>query len=111
MPLIGSVAHLPLAGWPAVAQGVEIRLIEQENNAKFQAMMQLIGFVCGSITSSLYPHLFYAEATTYSYKVFPYAISSFFLLFTVPIYIFYNGPQQLAMCEKIDQEAGSVARV
>ena len=37
VPLIGMAMHLPLSGLPAVAQGIEIRVIRQENNAKFQA--------------------------------------------------------------------------
>lgn len=105
MPILGAFIHLPLAGWPAVAQGVEIRLIQQENNAKYQAMLQLIGFMCGSVTSALYPHIFYAEATTYAYKVIPYALSASFILCTIPIYMYYCGPQQLAMCAQIDKEA------
>eukprot|EP00439_Symbiodinium_sp_Y106_P018443 s73_g2.t1 len=61
--------------------------------------------MCGSVTSALYPHIFYAEATTYAYKVIPYALSASFILCTIPIYMYYCGPQQLAMCAQIDKEA------
>ncbi|CAE7928186.1 unnamed protein product [Symbiodinium necroappetens] len=109
MPLIGLALHLPLSGIQAVGQGIEIRLVQQENNAKFQAMCQMLGFLCGSITSGLYPQLFNAEASTYGGKVLPYAVSAFINALSIPVFLFLTGPMMLAECEKVDKEATAKA--
>eukprot|EP00437_Effrenium_voratum_P027236 CAMPEP_0181399434 /NCGR_PEP_ID=MMETSP1110-20121109/1592_1 /TAXON_ID=174948 /ORGANISM="Symbiodinium sp., Strain CCMP421" /LENGTH=614 /DNA_ID=CAMNT_0023521491 /DNA_START=35 /DNA_END=1877 /DNA_ORIENTATION=+ len=104
-PLLGNLLHLPLAGFPALQQAVEIRLIGQETNAKYQAMSQLIAFFCGAITSWMYTKIFFAEASTYLRVVAPYMVSGCFLLATVPLFLLKLSPQLLSECDKLDQEA------
>merc|ERR1712113_457202 len=70
LAIVGSV----LSGWGAsVWPAVEIRLVGQENNAKYQAMAQLAAFVCGSVSSFVYLDLlFNPKASTFFGKTVQY---------------------------------------
>lgn len=104
-PLLGGLMHLPLSGFPALLQAVEIRLVGQETNAKYQAMAQLMGFISGAITSWLYSAIFFGEATSYARIVAPYAVSAMFMATNILPFWLTTGPMQLAECDKLDQEA------
>ena len=103
-PLLGGLMHLPLSGFPALLQAVEIRLVGQETNAKYQAMQQLTGFVSGAITSWFYSAIFFGEATSYARIVAPYAISAVFMAANIIPFWLTTGPMQLNECDKLDQE-------
>ncbi|CAK9028380.1 unnamed protein product [Durusdinium trenchii] len=104
-PLVAGLVHLPLAGFPALIQAVEIRLVGQETNAKFQAMSQLMSFFSGAITSWLYSQIFYGEARSYFRVVAPYALSAFFMLLNIVPFLLKTGPMQMNECDRLDQEA------
>lgn len=103
-PLLAGLMHLPLSGFPALLQAVEIRLVGQETNAKYQAMTQLTGFISGAITSWLYSAIFFGEATSYARIVAPYAVSATFMATNILPFWLTTGPMQLAECDKLDQE-------
>ncbi|CAK9081316.1 Uncharacterized protein SCF082_LOCUS38717 [Durusdinium trenchii] len=106
-PLVAGLVHLPLAGFPALIQAVEIRLVGQETNAKFQAMSQLMSFFSGAITSWLYSQIFYGEARSYFRVVAPYALSAFFMLLNIVPFLLKTGPMQMNECDRLDQEAAA----
>lgn len=103
-PIFCTMLMIPFAGFMTILQAVEIRLVGAENNAKYQAMMQLIGFFCESITSFFYAWVFDAEATTYIGKCRPYLIAAVPMALSIPGYLIGNGPLQLEECSKLATE-------
>lgn len=104
MPILAIYLRLPLAGFMSVVQAVEIRLVGVDNNAKYAAMMQLVGFLTDGVTSSFYTMVFDAEATTYFSKNKPLLLALIPSLLAIPGYIVGNSPLQLAECDKMAAE-------
>jgi len=103
-PFIYVLLNLPFSGFLSVVQAVEIRLVGAENNGKYQALMQLAGFLCEVFTSYFYTRVFDATATTYLGKNFPFLVSGIPIILAVPVYVFGHSRLQLAECDKIAAE-------
>merc|ERR1712217_931277 len=92
------------AGWGGVVSAAEIRLVAQENNAKYKAMMQLITFASGTLTSYIYSAVFDAQATSYLGQSFPMLISAVFCVASIPVFLYGTGPDMLDECDKMTLE-------
>mmetsp|Transcript_63057 Transcript_63057/g.128525 ORF Transcript_63057/g.128525 Transcript_63057/m.128525 type:complete len:275 (-) Transcript_63057:66-890(-) len=103
-PIVSGLLLMPLAGFPTILQAVEVRIVGADNNAKYSAMKQLVGFFTGCVTSSLYSFVFNAEASTTVGKLAPFLVSVVILMASVPVYVYGNGPMQLEECDKITEE-------
>merc|ERR1711972_889077 len=109
-PVWSGVASTLVSGWgTTIIPAVDVRIVGAANNAKFQTMMQLVGFVTGSLSSLLYPYiLFDAEAVTWVGKMAPFLVAAMLQAAGIPFYIWFNGPLQLAECDKLTAEDAAV---
>merc|ERR1712014_216045 len=89
------------SGWGGVVSTIEIRLVGQENTARYKAMMQLITFASGTLTSYIYSATFEAQATTYIGQSVPMLISAVFCFASIPVFIYGTGPDLLDECDKM----------
>mmetsp|Transcript_71514 Transcript_71514/g.165365 ORF Transcript_71514/g.165365 Transcript_71514/m.165365 type:complete len:478 (+) Transcript_71514:88-1521(+) len=103
-PIAMALSLLPLNGWPTILAAIEIRLVGQANNAKYQAINQLTGFACGFASSFVYSRLFDAEATTTAGKVLPYYFSCAWLLVQLLLFCCGSLEPMLLECDKITSE-------
>merc|ERR1712113_1144265 len=92
------------SGWGGVVSTIEIRLVRQENTARYKAMTQLITFASGTLTSYIYSAAFDAQAMTYWDKSVPMLISAFFCVGSIPVYLFGYGPLHLEECDRMTAE-------
>mmetsp|Transcript_96778 Transcript_96778/g.289049 ORF Transcript_96778/g.289049 Transcript_96778/m.289049 type:complete len:471 (-) Transcript_96778:28-1440(-) len=103
-PVVSGLLAMPFCGFFSIVSAVELRIVGQENNAKYQAMVQLVGFFTGALSSAAYSWLFDAEATTPIMKVLPYYFAAFGGLLQIPVWYFKLRPIQLAECDKLTEE-------
>jgi len=91
-------------GWGGVVQTLEMRLVGEENIAKYKAMTQLMTFASGTLTSYIYSAAFDAQAQTYLDKSIPMLISAVFCIASAPLYYFGTAPIQREECDRMTKE-------
>mmetsp|Transcript_73944 Transcript_73944/g.190828 ORF Transcript_73944/g.190828 Transcript_73944/m.190828 type:complete len:472 (+) Transcript_73944:106-1521(+) len=96
---------LPINGFGSVVSSVSVRIVGVKINAKFQAMNQINGFLCGSFSSLMYSRVFSATATHPLAILSPMIISSAFSLVSMAVY--WRGHREIVLgeCDKLTAEA------
>jgi len=109
-PIALGLFQIPICGWGTIISAVEIRMIGQKNNAKYQAMTQLVSFVTQAVSSVMYSKAFDAEATTNFGKNLPYYVAVVWALLTLPGFFLHQGPLHREECDKLEKEEAAKAQ-
>mmetsp|Transcript_123466 Transcript_123466/g.344436 ORF Transcript_123466/g.344436 Transcript_123466/m.344436 type:complete len:357 (-) Transcript_123466:175-1245(-) len=109
MPVVYGYLKTPVGGIGSVLEALTSRLVDSTESAKLAAMMQLNGFMTGSMASLLFTRVFHAEATTLLTKVAPFLLASSVKI--IACCIFYFGHRTIIeeACDKLTEEVAKGA--